>query len=783
MPTSTTLPPTDFPLIKQKSAHPSIADWQAERTCGELVGMAHAALAAYQSQPADATRRTELALALRAAAATLNVLPRKSAGSAAVVAARDLVRAVAVDGFFDKATVEPCSSKAWPALLAHMLMVPAWLSPSAPPLDTVPDWLWGEYVAWLFVAPRIFTAVGQSDLFAAHFEGRVAELARWVERNPGSPAIRSAWDSYVASNGFNSLRLSASPLRIHAEHHGRMLARMTRIPQANTMAGALPLDGRRLRVGVITTALDDTAATLATIALFGHLDKERFEVEVFTLQITESAAERFARESAQALNLLPDTLSEQLSTLVGANLDVAIFAADLAGHTGEIARIALHRVAPLHVTTSAQATVSTGISSMDLFVTGTAASRGAEPEHFTERLGLIDGPLRSFNHDIRSESASIALDRSSVGLAADAAVYVSAANYREISADTQQSWARLLAATPGSFLVVQSLGENADGGEALAVEFDRVLASHQVAADRLVLAASPLASTADLKQLLQLGDVFLDPIPSGDDAAMIAALELGLPVVTLAGRTLRSRRGAALLQSIHHEELVAADEVAYSEIALRLIAGGVSRLELSARLKAAMESGPQVLDVLAASEAFGPLLEQAYNELASVGSKNFRANRDVIRVTASSADLLVSAGERLESGDPYSAAAQAKEFLRADPANAAARAILGKALLALGETVRAVDYLLAAVQSPAADAALWFDLSRALHASGRMQQALQTLETALRLNPGNVEAWRMLITVADDVGAHELAEEARTELCKYTPDSFSRVSSPFDVNG
>ena len=85
-------------------------------------------------------------------------------------------------------------------------------------------------------------------------------------------------------------------------------------------------------------------------------------------------------------------------------------------------------------------------------------------------------------------------------------------------------------------------------------------------------------------------DVALDPFPYGGGTTTCDALWMGVPVVTLAGRTAVGRGGVSILSQLGLESLVAADPARYLEIATDL-AGDAPRLhDLRRQLRARMKT-------------------------------------------------------------------------------------------------------------------------------------------------------------------------------------------------
>ena len=745
-------------------------------TCEEVIQVANETLVAWQGAPENLERQQALIAAFRAAAGEMSKLPRSAAQSKITSAGANLIRksmAAQVHARLGAELVrdlEPsvATQKGWANVFARMLLVPAWKSPPAPALNEVPDWMWSDYASWLFHTPLWFAQQGESDAFAAHLEKRAEELSRWVERNPASNSVRAAWQAYRYQLRISVLKLGGSSLRKFAEAHARMLARMTMSGRAEPEVAAASRADRKLKVGVITVALDARMESLATLASFANLDPERFEVAVFLLSDEPSRERRFTEESGVTVSVLPSEMLQRIETLRGARLDCAIFGEALCGSFDELALLATRRVAPLQIATAAGNDVTSGFPQMDLFVTSADAAELAD--QFTERLALVPGPVRTFHGDFLPSESGIEATRAALGLPEDAVVFVTGAAFDTISAETRSLWARLVARTPNSYLLIQRLPGDRTDATGFAASFDAVWEAEALAPERLVIAAGDMATVADAGRVLRLGDVCLDTIPSGDDGAMLEALRAGRPVVTLGGATLRAQRGAALLRSLDLGELCATDANDYLARAERLAGDAEERANLQTKIEAVLGGLPRVLDSLAASDGLAAVLELAFDELVSIGAKEFRSSRTPIVVKdCSLADTLREGQDALEAGDLVRAEGQAARVLGAAPNDIAARLLMGRALLRQNKNSRAVDYLLAAVQSGDAEAGTWFELAKALQANGQMQQALQALETGLRLDPANAEGWVMFVEAAERAGAIELGREALEQLKKCAP--------------
>jgi predicted O-linked N-acetylglucosamine transferase (SPINDLY family)/Flp pilus assembly protein TadD len=598
------------------------------------------------------------------------------------------------------------------------------------------------------------------------------QLARVAAANRGSSAVRAALATYLAIGNCIPIYFANDSLKRHYELRGRILAAAAG-PSRAEICEPLPRFGRRLRVGFVNRHFGPQTETYTTLPMFEQLDPTRFDVALFVHQSTDTAVEIHARSRVGEFHVLAGDVALQVETLRAAALDVVVFGTNVTAVTNEVTLLALHRVAPLQVVNNSSCT-TTGLPEIDLYVSGTTTESSEASAHFSERLGLVAGPSHAFNYEADRAEPTTRWTRTALGLPEDAIVFVTAANYFKIIPEMQHAWARLLAAVPDSHLLIHPFNPNWSSSYPICrftAELESVLAAHGVASSRLVLSSHRFPSRADVKALLDVGDVYLDTFPFGGVNSLVDPLELGMPVVTWEGTTFRSRMGAALLRSLGLTELVATSENDYLAIAARLAGDQESRAAFTARIRSAMETTPVFLDSLAASDGFGALLETAYDEIANVGREAFRRERTPLRAAPVGEATTLAAGEdHLQGGRILEAIETARELLGQDPASVEIRKLMGRALSADGQHERAVVYLLAALQRGGDDPMLWYHLARALQKSGRGDETLQAVEGCLRAGPRCLDGWLMLAELASQAGNESLLDEALAMARQVAPD-------------
>jgi predicted O-linked N-acetylglucosamine transferase (SPINDLY family) len=105
-------------------------------------------------------------------------------------------------------------------------------------------------------------------------------------------------------------------------------------------------------------------------------------------------------------------------------------------------------------------------------------------------------------------------------------------------------------------------------------------------------------------------DIALDPFPWGGGITTCEALWMGVPVVSLVGRTAVGRGGASILANIGVPELVAQTPEQYVQIAAALARDLPRLAELRRTLRARMQASP-----LMDAPRFARNVEAAYRQM------------------------------------------------------------------------------------------------------------------------------------------------------------------------
>lgn len=419
-------------------------------------------------------------------------------------------------------------------------------------------------------------------------EAALAAFAEALARDPAD--LVSAGQRLLVMHYFD--RLSAEELtRAHREYGAALRARLG--PAAVLAPG--PASSGPLRVGFFSPDLREHAVAHFLEPLLPAVAGAGCEIILYHNHPTEDAVSARLRARAALWRNLAGLSDEAAARQIRADApDVMV---DLAGHTGH-ARPGLfaRRVAPVQINYLGYPN-GTGLDTMDYrFTDAIADPPGAADRHVVEKLVRFSSCAWCYR------APEGLPDPSPPPASLDAARPVTFGSFNhlgKISPETWALWARVLAAAPGSVLLLKGTPPEPGWLE------KRVRAA---GIDPRRVELMPFApSRADHFAAYGRVDIALDPLPYHGTTTTCEALWMGRPVVTLAGDRHVRRVGASLLSAVGAGDLVAESPEAYVEIAVRLAADRAALARRCAGLRPALQASP-LGDAVAQGRAFAAAL-------------------------------------------------------------------------------------------------------------------------------------------------------------------------------
>ena len=314
----------------------------------------------------------------------------------------------------------------------------------------------------------------------------------------------------------------------------------------------------RLRIGYLSGDLAMHAVGLLTAELFELHDRSRFETFAFCWSREDGSPLRArllaAFEHVHRIGALDDTTAARL--IAGLGIDILV---DLQGLTnGARPAILVQRPAPVQVSYLGFPGTCT-IPGVDWII----ADRFVLPESLqpfhSERPVYLP---HCYQVSDRQRPVGARPTRAQYGLPEDGFVFCSFNNNFKFTEDVFSAWMRILAAVPGSVLWL--LADNA-WAEA---NMRRVAQAHGVAPERLVFA--PRVAPPDYLARFALADLMLDTFPYNAGTTASDALWMGLPIVTLSGRSYISRMAGSLLTAVGLPDLITETLADYERLAVAI---------------------------------------------------------------------------------------------------------------------------------------------------------------------------------------------------------------------
>ncbi len=386
-----------------------------------------------------------------------------------------------------------------------------------------------------------------------------------------------------------------SAAEIYAEH--REFARRF-CPLADTRPHRNAADPeRRLRIGYVSADLRHHSVAFFIEPVLASHDHGKFEIFCYcNLTRSDSVTQRLksCAEHWREVFALDDDALVKLIREDG--IDILV---DLSGLSANNRLTAFARKpAPVQVTWLGYPN-TTGLAAMDYRLTDSIA----DPEGATERFH-VEKLVRLANGFLCYRPPS---DSPQVGeLPSLRAGHVTFGCFNHLPKLTPEMialWARLLGALPGARLLLKSFGLAAQSARrALRARF----AQHGIGAERLELCGPVDALAGHLGRYNEV-DIALDVFPYNGTTTTCEALWMGVPVVSLAGRTHASRVGASLLHCVGLSEFVAQTPDQYLDLAAGLARDPARLAALRAGLRERMRASP-----LADAQRYTRDLEAAY---------------------------------------------------------------------------------------------------------------------------------------------------------------------------
>jgi protein O-GlcNAc transferase len=353
---------------------------------------------------------------------------------------------------------------------------------------------------------------------------------------------------------------------------------------------------RRLRIGYVSPDFCRHVVGWNFAPLIGNHDHEQFEIFCYSATRQRDDLTDRVHSLADGWREIGGMNDERAAEMIRADrIDILV---DLALHTrGNRLLVFARKPAPVQVTYLGYCG-TTGMDAMDYRLSDPYIDPpGSDAACYSERTEVL--PRTYWCYEPAGPLPEVgALPARTVGGITFGSMNASA----KVSHGARDLWAKLLLTVPGSRLLVHS---HADFDQESML---RHFVEAGVPADRI----EPVGrqSWPQYIQTFNRIDIALDTFPCNGGITSLDTLVMGVPMVTMRGRTSVGRGGCSILNNVGLPDLIATSGTEYVRIAASL-GGDLSRLaELRAGLRQRMERSP-----LRDAKGFARDVEAAYRRM------------------------------------------------------------------------------------------------------------------------------------------------------------------------
>ena len=362
-------------------------------------------------------------------------------------------------------------------------------------------------------------------------------------------------------------------------------------------------DGRP-RLGFISAYFRDHTIGHLFKRVIAGIDRKRFRVVLVRAGAeTDRVADSIAASADETVTL-PEDLVRAQRDLAGARLDALLYT-DI-GMDPFTYYLAHARLAPLQMVAWGHP-VTTGLDTIDLFISAEIFDRGGAETDYTERLARLPSLLL----DWQPETVDVAVDRTALGMRGEGHAYFCAQSLFKLHPRFDAALAEILRRDRDAVLHFVE-GHRRPWCRRITERLERHLAGASARIRFL-----PRLSGADFIRAQALADVVLDTPGFSGGKTSLEAFAVGQPVVTMPSRYLRGRLTYGFYRRMGLDDLIASSLDDYVARAVRLGTEARYRSEVKARIA---ERAPRLWQTTESVRAFEDLVEDEISRRAGMPS-------------------------------------------------------------------------------------------------------------------------------------------------------------------
>ena len=376
-----------------------------------------------------------------------------------------------------------------------------------------------------------------------------------------------------------------------------------RVKNSHPKSNALPKielypKHKKIRIGYFSADFREHPLAYLTAELYEVHDRNHFEIHAFS----------FGPDTNDEMNLRIKVgvdhfhdvcaMKDKEIALLARSLEIDI-AVDLGGYTAD-ARTDVFAMSAAPIQTSYIGFLGTmGADYYDYLIADTILIPKKNQKYFLEKIIY----LPSFQvNDSKDFPPDISLSRKDVGLPEEGFVFCCFNNTYKITPIIFDSWARILKSVDDSILIIYA------NNELSKTNLSKEIALRGIDPVRLIFGG--ILDRPEYLARYRVADLFLDTHPYNAGTTASDALRMGVPILTLIGKSFNSREGASILSSINLPELITTSPEEYEMLAIELATNPDKLKIIKDKLENNLTTAP-----LFDTKLFTKSLESAYTNM------------------------------------------------------------------------------------------------------------------------------------------------------------------------
>ena len=355
---------------------------------------------------------------------------------------------------------------------------------------------------------------------------------------------------------------------------------------------------KKIRIGYFSADFRIHPVTTLTAELYEVHNRDHFEIHAFS----------FGPDTKDEMNLRVKagvdhfhnvrSMSHQEITLLARSLEIDI-AVDLAGFTADSAiNVFAMSAAPIQLSYIGYLGTMAA-DYYDYLIADSVMIPKESQKYYAEKIVYLPSFQVNDSKDLPPE---ITLTRKEVGLPEDGFVFCCFNNTYKFTPTVFDSWARILKKVEHSLLLLYI--DNSSAEKNLTKE----ILKRGIDSKRLIFGVR--LKRQEYLARYCTADLFLDTRPYNAGTTASDALKMGLPLITMKGKSFNSREAASILTSINLPELITNTPEEYEALAIELATNPGKLKAIKDKLKVNLSTAP-----LYDTKLFAKNIESAYTQI------------------------------------------------------------------------------------------------------------------------------------------------------------------------